>query len=66
MKITLNGETRDLSGPTVQDALVEIGLGAAKVATALNGNFLPVQTTCSVKLPSVGATLEVVAPSYRK
>ena len=41
MKITLNGEARDLPGPSVSDALTQIGLGTAKVATALNGNFLP-------------------------
>ncbi|WP_423210916.1 sulfur carrier protein ThiS [Paracoccus yeei] len=61
MKITLNGETRDLSGPTVQDALVEIGLGAAKVATALNGNFLPAASRAATALRA-GDALEVVAP----
>lgn len=35
MKITLNGEARDLAGPSVTDALTQIGLGSAKVATAL-------------------------------
>lgn len=61
MKITLNGEARDLSGPTVQDALAEIGLGTARVATALNGDFLPVATRASAALKD-GDTLEVVAP----
>lgn len=61
MKITLNGEARDLSGPTVQDALAEIGLGTARVATALNGDFLPAATRASAALKD-GDTLEVVAP----
>ncbi|MDS9466856.1 sulfur carrier protein ThiS [Paracoccus sp. MBLB3053] len=61
MKITLNGEPRDLDGPTVQDLLAEIGLGAAKVATALNGTFLPAGRRGSTTLKD-GDALEVVAP----
>ncbi|QRZ13018.1 sulfur carrier protein ThiS [Paracoccus methylovorus] len=61
MKITLNGELRDLTGPTVQDTLNEIGLGAAKVATALNGAFLPAGSRANTTLTD-GDTLEVVAP----
>lgn len=61
MKITLNGETRDLAGPSVQDALAEIGLGAAKVATALNGGFLPAAARAGTALKDSDA-LEVVAP----
>lgn len=61
MKITLNGEIRDLTGPSVQDALTEIGLGAARVATALNGNFLPAATRATATLTD-GDALEVVAP----
>ncbi len=61
MKITLNGEIRDLTGPSVQDVLTEIGLGAARVATALNGNFLPAATRAATTLKD-GDALEVVAP----
>lgn len=61
MKITLNGEARDLNGPTAQDALAEIGLGAAKVATALNGAFLPAAARAETTLKD-GDALEVVAP----
>jgi len=61
MKITLNGEARDLTGPTVQDVLAEIGLGAAKVATALNGAFLPAAARAETTLKD-GDALEVVAP----
>lgn len=41
MNILLNGERRQVTGPTVADVLAEIGLGTARVATALNGEFLP-------------------------
>ncbi len=61
MKITLNGENRSLAGPSVQDALDEIGLGAAKVATALNGAFLPAAARAGTMLKD-GDALEVVAP----
>ncbi len=61
MKITLNGEVRDLAGPTVQDALQQIGLGAAKVATAMNGDFLPAGMRMTTTLKD-GDALEVVAP----
>lgn len=61
MKITVNGESRELTGPSVQDMLVEIGLGAAKVATALNGSFLPASARAATTLQT-GDALEVVAP----
>ena len=61
MKITLNGAARELTGPSVQDVLSEIGLGTAKVATALNGNFLPAATRAATTLKD-GDALEVVAP----
>ena len=61
MKITLNGEARDLAGPSVTDALTQIGLGSAKVATALNGSFLPAAARASTILKD-GDALEVVAP----
>ena len=61
MKITLNGEARDLDGPSVTDALAQIGLGAARVATALNGSFLPAAARAATILKD-GDALEVVAP----
>ncbi|UXU75712.1 MULTISPECIES: sulfur carrier protein ThiS [unclassified Paracoccus (in: a-proteobacteria)] len=61
MKITLNGAPHELSGPTVQDALAEIGLAEARVATALNGVFLPADQRALTPLGD-GDALEVVAP----
>ena len=61
MKITLNGEVRDLDGPSVTDVLEQIGLGTARVATALNGNFLPASARGGTTLND-GDALEVVAP----
>ena len=61
MKITLNGEIRELDGPSVQDALAQIGLAEARVATALNGDFLPATSRAGTALKD-GDALEVVAP----
>ena len=61
MKITLNGEARELAGPSVAEALEQAGLGAARVATALNGSFLPAAARAATILKD-GDALEVVAP----
>ena len=61
MKIEVNGEARDIDGATVADALGELGWGAARVATALNGTFVPSAARDSTPL-SAGDRLEVLAP----
>lgn len=61
MKIEVNGEARDVTGPTLADALTELGWGVARVATAVNGNFVP--KTVRVQTPlKDGDRLEVLAP----
>jgi sulfur carrier protein len=40
MKIEVNGEQRDVVATNVGEALAELGLGEARVATALNGTFV--------------------------
>ena len=46
---------------TVAEALAAEGLGAARVATALNGDFVPAALRATTVL-SPGDALEVVAP----
>ncbi|WP_343245392.1 MoaD/ThiS family protein [Sulfitobacter faviae] len=41
MKIEVNGETREVTAAQLDAALAELGWGEAKVATALNGSFVP-------------------------
>ena len=60
MNINLNGERREIRGETVVDVLAEIGLETARVATALNGEFLPASLRGETKL-SDGDALEVLA-----
>lgn len=61
MKITLNGEAREVAGKSVAEVLAEIGLAEAKVATALNGDFLPAPLRAATAL-AAGDALEVLAP----
>ena len=61
MKITINGEAREVSATTLGSVLEELGYGGAIVATALNGTFLPRSQRCEATL-SDGDCLEIVAP----
>lgn len=60
MQITLNGQRRQITGPTVADVLVEIDLATARVATALNGEFLPATARATTVLAE-GDALEVLS-----
>ncbi len=61
MKIILNGEQRDVETATLSGVLDQLGFGTAKVATALNGNFVPASARSETFLTE-GDRLEVVAP----
>ena len=60
MNIILNGEQREISGTTVADVLAEMGLDKARVATALNGEFLPAALRRETRLAAED-TLEVLS-----
>lgn len=61
MKITLNGESVDLRGETLADALAEHGYAESQVATAVNADFVPKGQRGTRKLAD-GDQVEVVAP----
>lgn len=61
MKITINGETREVAATTVAAVLAEIGMGEAKVATALNEEFVPA-TLRNARTVNDGDRLEIVTP----
>ncbi len=61
MKLTINGERRDLDAATVAEALAALDMGDARVATALNGDFVPASARAQTAL-SPGDALEIVAP----
>ena len=61
MRILVNGVWRDTSGCDVGSVLQEMGLNEAPVATALNGEFVPVPARQAARLTE-GDRLEVLAP----
>ena len=61
MRIDVNGEPREVSGPSLADALTELGWAESRVATAVNGNFVPKAARASTALKD-GDRLEVLAP----
>ena len=61
MRISLNGEPRDVAGPTLAAVLDELGFTGTVVATAINDEFVPATNRGDVGLTS-GDRLEVLAP----
>ncbi|MEL6338908.1 MAG: sulfur carrier protein ThiS [Myxococcota bacterium] len=61
MRIEVNGESTELQAETVDVAVRQIGLEDAKVAVALNGEFVARSVWSRTSLRE-GDRLEVVAP----
>lgn len=61
MKVTINGATQDVRGPSLADVLSETGLGDAKVATAVNEAFVPAGLRAT-HLLAADDRIEIVAP----
>jgi sulfur carrier protein len=60
-QIFVNGEGTQTHARTLADLLSELGYGDAKVATALNGDFVPARLRNKTPLQP-GDRIEVVAP----
>jgi sulfur carrier protein len=61
VKVLINGERRELAAATLAEALLALDYGEAKVATALNGEFVPARAREATRLKD-GDRIEVVAP----
>ncbi len=61
MRITLNGEPAEIAADTLAQALSELDLAEAKVATALNGDFVPARLRAETAIRA-GDRVEIVAP----
>lgn len=61
MKITVNGAPQETGAATLALLLDELGLGAAKVATALDEAFVPAAMRAQTPLAE-GCRVEIVAP----
>lgn len=60
MKVTLNGEPREIEAATLAEALAALGYEGA-VATAINGDFVPAAARSGRRLVE-GDRIEVLAP----
>lgn len=61
MIITVNGEPREIEAHCIARALDELGYRGAVVATALNGEFVPIGRRSAAALHE-GDRLEILAP----
>lgn len=61
MRIDVNGEPRDIRAATLAAALDELGLGEARVATAVNGDFVPAPLRSGHALAE-GDRIEILSP----
>ena len=61
LRISLNGQPQTTGAGTLAELLVEAGLAEAKVATAVNGEFVPERARAARQLAD-GDQIEVVSP----
>jgi sulfur carrier protein len=61
MRIYVNGDQREIEAATLALALSALGYASRKVATAVNGRFVPASARAGTPLDD-GDKLEVVAP----
>jgi sulfur carrier protein len=59
--VVVNGEARRTEAFTLAELLADLGYGDARVATALNGDFVPARARSDATL-SEGDRVEIVAP----
>ncbi len=61
MKIIVNGQSLEVTATLLDAALGELGYGEARVATALNGEFVPAPARAGTSLGD-GDRLDILAP----
>ena len=61
MRLVVNGELREVAAATLADALQSLDFAEAKVATAVNGEFVPARAREATTLKD-GDRIEIVAP----
>ncbi len=61
LRITINGEPREIAAGNLAEALVALDYEAAIVATALNGEFVPKRKRADTPIAE-GDRIEIVAP----
>ncbi len=61
MTLIVNGEPREIAAASLAEALQALDYGEAKVATALNGEFVPKRAREATPLKD-GDRIEILAP----
>jgi sulfur carrier protein len=61
MKLVVNGEMQEVPAATLAEALQSLDLAEARVATALNGEFVPARARAATGVKD-GDRIEIVAP----
>ena len=61
MRIILNGEPREVTATRLSDLMEELGFAGAKVATAVNEDFVAIGARANITLID-GDRLEILAP----
>ncbi len=61
MRLVVNGEPQEVSAATLAEALQSLDLAEAKVATALNGEFVSARARASTPVKD-GDRIEILAP----
>jgi sulfur carrier protein len=61
MRLVVNGEPQDVPAATLAEAVQSLDFDEAKVATALNGEFVPARARSSTPIKD-GDRIEIVAP----
>jgi sulfur carrier protein len=61
MKLVVNGELQEVLAATLAEALQSLDFSEAKVATAVNGEFVPARAREATTLKD-GDRIEIVAP----
>jgi len=61
MKILVNGVEQDVGAETLEGALEQLDYGDTKVATAVNGDFVPARKRAETPLRE-GDRIEIVSP----
>jgi sulfur carrier protein len=59
--LIVNGEPREVAAASLAEALQALDYGDAKVATALNGEFVPARARAATPL-NEGDRIEILAP----
>ena len=61
LRVSLNGEPRITEARTLEELVVEAGFAEAKIATAINGVFVP-QSARAERVIAEGDRVEIVSP----